>query len=218
MDDAPLFEVTTPTASAAGRRLTTAARVRAQIGSPSGDDGKIEAIIDAVSGECARHCRLARPANMATPPTFGQEVVKATWLATRQARGSRLVLPWRVAISAFGQVVESGVNLTANTDYRLIAGGILERLAEDEPIAWSTGKIVVPYTAGWVLPDGVPAELEGLVTEQIKARYLGLQRDPALKATATERVGSETYGTIGADTGLLPALEAALDEFRARPV
>ena len=64
--DAPLFEVTEPAADAAARRLTTAAKVRALIGSPAGDDTKIETLIDGISAECAAYCRLARPAEEIT--------------------------------------------------------------------------------------------------------------------------------------------------------
>lgn len=220
--DAPLFEVTTAAADAAARRLTTAAKVRALIGSPSTDDAKMEAIIDGVSAECARYCNLARPANMASPPTFGQEVVKATWMKTWDRRTSVLILPWRVAMSAFGQVVEDGVNLTVNVDYRLIGGGMLERLSGDASRCWSSGKIVVPYTAGWDLPADVPADLESQVIKQVTLGYYGADRDPGLRSDSTEGVGSETYAVIGGDsiseTGFLKSLETVLGSYRSWPV
>lgn len=217
--DSPLFEVTTPAADAAARRLTTAAKVRALIGSPSDDDAKLEAIIDGVSAECARYCNLARPANMASPPTFAEEVVKATWLKTCERRTSILILPWRVAISGFGQVVEDGVNLTVNVDYQLIGGGMLERLRGDSPAGWSSGKIIVPYTAGWVLPAGVSAELESQVIKQVSLGYYGADRDPGLRSDSTEGVGAETYAVIGGDSigesGFLKSLETVLASYRS---
>ncbi len=220
--DLPLFEVTTP-ATLAGRRLTTAAKVTTALGLPAGTaTALIESIIDAVSGECARYCRLARPANWATPPTFGQEVVKATWLQVDCERGTRLMLPWRIAISAMGQLVEAGTNLTVNTDYRLLGGNILERLSSDIPVRWSSGKIVAPFTAGWSLPTDVPAELEGQVIEQVKMRYLASPRDPALRSESTENVGSASYAVIGGDSigesGLLKSLESALADLRDEAV
>lgn len=216
--DLPLFEVTTA-ASLAGRRLTTALKVTAALKLPAGTDTPlIEQIIDEVSGEGARHCRLARAANWATPPTFGQEVCKATWLRVDCERGSQLMLPWRVAISTFGQVVENGSNLTVNTDYQLLGGNLLERISNDIPIRWSSGKIVAPYTAGWSLPADVPAELEGQVIEQVKMRYLSTDRDRSLRSESEPDLYSATYGVPGGDTisenGLLRSLEAALDDFR----
>lgn len=215
-DDLPLFEVTTPAVNAAARRLTTAAKVRALIGSPAGDDTKIETLIDGVSAECAAQCGLARPASMASPPTFGQEVVRATWMQACQERGSQLVLPWRVAITP-GQVVENGTNLTVNVDFRLVGGGILERLSGDAPARWASGKIVVPYTAGWVLPDGVPPELERQVIEQVKMAYFGADEDPAVRSENVPGVYQASYAVAGGDSigrsGLLVALEAALAPF-----
>jgi hypothetical protein len=217
MLDAPLFEVTTPATNAAARRLTTAANVNALLGqSATTDQTVIETIIDQVSAECAGYANLARAPSGAVP-TFGQEVVKATWLIASWYRSSRLLLPWRTPITAFGTVVEDGTNLVANTDYRLVDGGVLERISSDYPICWSVGKIIVPYTAGWSLPTGVPAELEGQVIEQVKMRYKARTRDPSLRSEATQDVGSAAYGVIGGDSigesGLLKSLESALAPF-----
>lgn len=217
MSEAPLFEVTTPTADAAARRLTTAAKVNAALRQSSAtDQSLIESIIDAVSGECATFANLARAPSGAVP-TFGQEVVKATWLITSNDRGTRLRLPWRLPITAIGTVIEDGSNLTVNVDYRLVDGGLLERMSSDYPICWSYGKIVVPYTAGWVLPANVPAELEGRVIDQVKMRYLATDRDPSLRSEGTQEVGTATYNVEGGDSigasGLLKSLEMALASF-----
>lgn len=221
-DDSPLFEVTTPAANADARKLTTAARVRGIIGSPSADDTKIGTLIDFVSADCARYCRLAAPVDNASPPTFGQEVVKATWLQTCHDRGTKLILPWRVAISEFGAVTEDGEALTADVDYRHVGAGLLERISDDVPVCWSRGKIVVPYIAGWELPDDVPPELESQVIQQVAMRYRGAARDPALRSSSTERVGSATFAVPGGDSigdsGLLVSLESALAAFRSHPV
>jgi hypothetical protein len=220
-DDLPLFEVTTAAADAASRRLTTAAKVRALIGSPAGDDSKIETLIDGVSADCASFCGLARPANMASPPTFGEEVVKATWLKACRARGSELRLPWRVAITP-GQVIEDGTNLTANVDYRLVGGGLLERISGYAPIRWSGGKIVVPYTAGWDLPDQVPPELERQVIEQVKMAYFSAGDDPRVRSEAIPDTYQASYAVAGGDSigrsGLLLSLESALVPFSAGTV
>lgn len=216
--DAPLFEVTTPASDAAARRLTTAAKVRALIGSPAGDDTKIETLIDGVSAECATFCKLARPADMSSPPTFGEEVVRATWLATCERRTAMLILPWRVAITP-GQVVEDGINLTVNVDYRLIGGGMLQRISDGAPRCWSSAGIVVPYTAGWGLPDDVPPELERQVIEQVKMAYYGLEDDPRIRSETVPGVHQASYSVVGGDSigqsGLLISLESALAPFKS---
>jgi hypothetical protein len=213
----PLFEVVTPAVSAAARRLTTAAKVQAALRMGAVDTTLIESIIDAVSGECTRFCNLARGA--AGPvPTFGLEVVRATWLATDMDRSSVLILPWRTPITTVGSVIEDGTTLVMNTGFRLLGSGMLERMADDAPVCWSPGKIVVSWTAGWSLPTEVPAELEGQVIEQVKMKYLATDRDPALRSENTPDVWSGSYAVTGGDSicesGLLKSLEGALSPFK----
>ena len=213
----PLFEVITPAASATARWLTTAAKVQVALRLGTVDTTLIESIIDSVSGECVRFANLARSAS-GTVPTFGQEVLRATWLGTDMDRSSNLMLPWRAPVTAVGSVVEEGTSLVPNTDFRLLGSGMLERIAADIPACWSTGKIVVSWTAGWSLPAEVPAELEGQVIEQVKMKYLATDRDPALRSENTPDVWSGSYGVAGGDSigesGLLKSLEAALAPFK----
>ena len=213
-----LFEVVTPAANAAARRLTTAAKVQVALRLGTVDTTLIESIIDSVSGECVRFANLARSAS-GTVPTFGQEVLRATWLGTDMDRSSIMILPWRAPVTAVGSVVEDGTSLALNTDCRLLGSGMLERMAADAPVCWSTGKIVVSWTAGWSLPSDVPAELEGQVIEQVKMKYLATDRDPALRSENTPDVWSGSYAVAGGDSigesGLLRSLEAALSPFKA---
>lgn len=218
MSDAPLFEVVTAIGTAVDRRLTTATKVQDALGIGTTNTSLIETMIDQVSGECANVANLARATN-GTVPTFGEEVVKATFLITSHDRGTRLRLPWRTPITAVGTVVEDGTTLTVNTDFRLVDGGLLERMSSDYPISWSYGKIVVTYTAGWDLPAGVPAELEGRVIDQVKMRYLARERDPGLRSESTPDVGAATYNVEGGDSigdsGLIKSLEMALAPFKS---
>jgi hypothetical protein len=116
-------------------------------------------------------------------------------------------------------VVEGGTTLTEGNDYELLQCGLLLRLdaMTQAPKLWSGSKIVVAYTAGWSLPDGVPADIEGPVIEQVKLAYLATDRDPALKSDSTSDVGAETYALPGSDnigeSGLLKSLEEALSDF-----
>jgi hypothetical protein len=95
---------------------------------------------------------------------------------------------------------------------------MLERMADDTLVCWSTGKIVVSWTAGWSLPAEVPAELEGQVIEQVKMKYLATDRDPALRSENTPDVWSGSYAVAGGDSigesGLLRSLEVALSPYR----
>ncbi len=224
MIDAPVFAVVTPAASAAARRLTTAAKVQAVALDGAGTDtALIEALIDRASAAAASYCNLKRDASD-SPATFGRETCRATWRPVNAWRGCALILPWRVPITSISSVVEDGVTLDASA-YALRNGGLLDRLADDGAlIAWSSASIVVTFVAGWDLtsPDATPPDIEAAVIEQVKAMYLGRQRDPALRSEATEGVGSASYTVAGGDSmgrnGLLAVVEAALDGLRAVPV
>ena len=97
MDDRPLFEVVTPAASAAARRLVTAAYVGATMETPPAD-AVLESYIDEVSARAAEFCRLAKDA-IGTPPTFAAEALRATWFGTSATRGPRLL-----AVASAGDV------------------------------------------------------------------------------------------------------------------
>ncbi len=212
MLDAPRFEVTSTEVVVASRRLTTAAAVRAALKDTSSTyDTLIESIIDRVSADCVNFCNLARDIG-GKQPTFVSETLRATWLITNCGRDHELLLPWRAPVTAITSVVEDGVTLTS-ADYQLTAGGILERISNDAPMPWSTGKIVVVYVAG-VTAGTIPPELEGKVIDQVKMLYLGTDRDGALRSEAVPDVYQASYGVIGGDSisesGLLKSLEHAL--------
>ena len=220
----PLFEVTSAAADAAARRLTRKENVKAALRITTDDDDTlIEQYIDRVSASAAKYCKLARAVGT-TPPTFGTETLCATWFAECgcASRGNLLILPWRAPFGAMSGVVEGGTTLTGGDDYELLQGGLLLRLdaVTQAPKLWSGSKIVVAYTAGWSLPDGVPPEIEGPVIEQVKLAYLASDRDPALKSDSTTDIGAETYALVGSESigesGLLKALEDALADFRDR--
>lgn len=216
MLDAPRIRVTSAAASAAARRLTTAANVRAALKqSDTTDDTLIESIIDRVSADCVAYCNLARDIAGGVP-TFGQETIEATWLMASCGRDSELLLPWRLPITSITSVVEDGVTLDA-ADYRTMPGCILERVSSDAPYPWSTAKIVVTFVAGFSLPGSVPAELEGQVIEQVKYRYKSTKRDPSIRSENVPDVWSGTYAVAGGDSigesGLLKSLESALTPY-----
>ena len=211
----PIFEVTSAAATAAARRLATAAKVQAVLfGGEATDTALIEAMIDRVSARAARHCNLAKAATGAAP-TFGRETCRATWPVRGGSCDEVLFLPWRVPVTSISSVVEDGVTLSA-TDYQLRGGAILERLSDGVPVPWSRAKIVVTYVAGWQLEnaDQVPPDLEAAVIDQVKVMYLTRDRDYTLRSEDVPGVYSASYSAAEGD-GLLPHVDAALAEYRA---
>lgn len=213
----PLFEVVTPTANAAARRLTTAEKVRLMIGSPSGHDTLIESIIDRVSARAAQHCKLAQDATGALP-TFGAETLRATYFKVSEARRGKLLLPWRVPVTGFSSIVEDGVTLAEGTDFEQISKAVLQRLSGDSHCDWSCGKIVVTFAAGWSLPGNVPPDLEEQVIDQVSAMYQSRDRDKTLKSETITDVGAWNYSAPGGSeigsSGLLISLESALSPYK----
>lgn len=214
--DMPLFEVVTAAEDAEARRLVTAAEVRTIIGSPEGDDNTIETLIDGATALCARFCGLANAAT--SPITFGQEALRATWLATTFPRSAQLLLPWRVPVTAVA-IEEAGTELEEGA-FR-IRGTVLERIVGGALAAWSSSAIVVEYTAGWILPDDdglVPADLKMAVIDQVKMQYAGRTRDLGLRSEDIPGVWSGTYNVAGGDSigrsGLLISVEDALTPYR----
>ncbi|MCW5733483.1 MAG: hypothetical protein KIS73_05130 [Enhydrobacter sp.] len=220
MSDGPIFTVLTPAATAAARRLTTAAKVQALLfGGATTDTALLEALIDRASAMAAAYCNLARDA-AGLPPTFSREVCRATWRPGMAARTGSLMMPWRYPITAIGPVVADGVTLQA-ADYGM-RGASLERLDSDGALStWPAAGIVVDFTAGWPIPepDAVPSEIEVAVIDQVKAMYQGRRRDPALRSETTDGVGSASYSVAGGDSigrsGLLLSVEATLDAYRS---
>jgi len=215
----PMLEVTAAAANGAARMLTTSAKVQAVLGIAT-DTALIEAMIERVSALAAARCGLARDVAGAMP-TFGTETLRATWFVDSGERPrSALILPWRVPVTTITSVVEAAVTLTAGTDYRLVGGGLVERLVQDAPVAWSSGKIVVTYVAGWALAtaNAVPPDLEAAVIEQVKGMYVARARDPAVRSVNVPEVYSASYSVAGGDSigssGLLAQVEAALAPYR----
>lgn len=220
MADRPIFEVVTPAVSAEARRLCTVAAVEAVMEDADipNTAAEIEAHIDAVSAQMARLAGLAADA-AGTVPTFASEVCRATWYAAPCSRGVRLLLPWRVPVTAIVSVVEDGVTLSAGTDFVLEPAGMILRLASDCPSCWSSAKIVINFTAGWTLPSGAPPELSAACAQQVKYAIMAKDDDPALRSYTVNDIRSETFNVPGGDSitksGLLVQVDAALAPYRS---
>jgi hypothetical protein len=214
MADRRLFQVVSAAADASARRLVTAEYVGAMMADPPAD-AVLEAYIDEVSAVMAEEAGLA--SDGVHEPTFAEEDLRATWFASTCVRSDRLELPWRLPITDL-TVTEAGAALTAGTDYQLLPGGVLLRLSDDTPIAWSSDKIVVDYTAGWYLPEDAPTRLGTACAEQVKYRAMAFDRDPAVRSESTPDVYSASYAVPGGDTvaknGLLLQVDSALDQYR----
>lgn len=222
MRNASKIEVTTP-ASASNRRLVTAAEFNAAVGQGAAvDQAKIEAIIDGVSEDIANYCGCARDTTSGAEPTLVSETLRATFSKDYCAtRTHRLLLPWRTPITSFTSFTEAGLPLALDTDYRHIGGGILERVSDGYPVCWSWDVLIVAYVAG-LTPGSIPPGIKNQVIDQVKLKYFGAGRDPAIMSENIPDVYSATYGVAGGrsigESGLLKSLEQALTRYKVLEV
>lgn len=216
-----LLETVTPAAAGATRQLTTKEKVKADLGiTESTYDALIDQYIDQVSDQAARYANLDGDTAGAFP-TFGAETLRATWYGLNGRRDGNMLLPWRPKIAITG-ITEGGSALVAGTDYRMV-GGELQRISGGYPGPWySSDDLVVTFTAGWTLPDGVPPGLEAAVIDQVKLIFAGRDRDPGLRSLDIPGVSSETYSVAGGSSigedGMLLPFERALEQYRRQVI
>jgi hypothetical protein len=221
----PLFEVVVPAADAAARRLVSVDVAMAMLGGEGFDETQVALLLDAASAAAATYCNLQRAGTL--PPTFGRELLRATFSSDWCGR-QNLMLPWRVPIASIS-ITDGDAVLVENEDWQHYGSGLIGRRVGGMPAAWSgSGPIVVEYEAGWLLgldasyggdADPVPADIVALVVDQVRMQYLARGRDPALRAEAVPDVWSGTYNWAGGEgavgsSGLLVTLEMALEPFK----
>lgn len=240
--DRPTFTIVVGT-TPLERRLIPLSMIRALNGLTEADvgDETLNLLIDAALAAAARYCKLAIAG--AQPPTFAQEAVRATWPDVEtydynwrrtwlpNGRGHQLFLPWRVPITAIA-VTEADVDLVQDTDFRLLGSGVVERLNGGTYCGWSTGAIVVDYTAGWIATpadpsydesegEPMPPDLVALIADQIRLAYFQRSTDPTLRSEDVPGIWSGSYNVAGGDAisayGLSRPLQMALDAYRAPP-
>lgn len=234
----PTFEVVTA-ADAAGRLLVSVETIRdltgiAETGDGSMSDAALEALIRAALAQCAKSCKVAT--HRAAAPTLAQEAVRATWLpassydalaGSRPAdRPSLLLLPWRAPIISI-EVAEGETELVEGTDFRLLEGGLVERIGA----CWDASEaIVVDYTAGFAPKVDYPEEQEGepmpddlvpLLADQVRMAADRRDIDLNLRSEDVAGVWSGTYNVAGGSaidtSGLILPLYEALRPYRAPP-
>lgn len=125
--------------------------------------------------------------------TLGRETLQETfrvhhsrYLARRldSERTQYLMLSRRPVVSIDG-LIQDGVALDPS-EYEVDGSGALKHLSSDRPTDWNGNKVVVTYTAGWLLPgqDGrtLPRDIESATIGLVKAAWFARLRDPNIKS------------------------------------
>jgi hypothetical protein len=190
---------------AAHQRLTTVEALRVELGLTGGaDDAYLEALIEQASAAMASWCGRS----------FALESVRET--LHRDGRAGTLMLSrWPVvsieAVTIGGTVLDPALAEAED-------GGFLYQLDGNGcRIGWPSGRAVVDYRAGYVLPDKpastLPKDIERAAIIQVKAWFLGRDRDPLTRSENVEGVGSTDYFS-GTRTDLVPEVENILSRYR----
>lgn len=104
-----------------------------------------------------------------------------------------------------------------STDYEIDTNtGELFRLINDGRAMWTGRKLVVSYTAGWKLPldsgRTLPADIERAAVLAVSAMYNARARDPLLRSSSIDMVGSDSWLDPQSGTSGLPMQAVALLE------
>ena len=178
--------VTTPAASF---DLTTLETVRSELGvTDHAGDENLSRWIRHASDVISKYCNRV----------FAQETIEETFrLATRNGD----LLLSRYPVQSIASVQENDETLAA-ADYEFAsATGLLTRLRDDTPTCWPPGKIVVTYTAGYILLTDLPFGIERACIVLVNQYRQSATRDPQLRSEAVEGVSSAGYFDGGTEAG-----------------
>lgn len=191
-----MLTVTTPAES---DTLVSLDILKATLGiSGSSQDEALESYIDRASDFIARQCKRA----------FGLATYDETFRLARL--NERLVLS-RYPVAAIESVVEDGTTLDSD-QYELDAdSGILTRLHGGRACWWPISTTIVTYQAGFDLPDDSPGALQQATMRLVTAWRAAAARDPALRSSAVEGIGTNSYQVT---TDMLPEIAGLIAPFR----
>lgn len=173
----------TVTDAASSYDLTTVAAVKSDLGITGSDH-------DAWIGDAIGY------ASAIVADAVGRVLAEETVSEVQDHRGQPFALLLaRWPVSEVASVTLDGETIEA-TDYDVDEeAGTLHRLSGGRRVAWQSGRYVIAYTAGYILPGAVtptlPASLERATIELVKVQWHQRERDPLLR-TAT--VGALTMG------------------------
>ncbi|WP_096704232.1 hypothetical protein [Magnetospirillum sp. 15-1] len=194
---------------ATNTRLTTVAAIKAEMGITSGaDDAWFQDAIERASAAVRSWCNCI----------FTQETISQV---IRLQHPEDSLMLTRVPVVSVDIIAVNGKELGAGDYEHDAATGLIYRLdAAGDHIRWPTGKVVVEYSAGFILPGDpgrtLPHDVERATLLLMKADYFGRQRDPLVKSENVSDALSTSYWVGGFRDGgtLPPEVEGLLSPYR----
>lgn len=206
--------IVTVASPASETALTTLARVKLELGIPTGtttSDEILQNKIDEASDdiEAALGFRLVR-----------ETAVETFWHEQYDSAPEKIVLD-RTPVASITSVVVDGVAIDAST-WRLDPNtGELFALCDGYPSVWVfCQSVVVTYGGGYILPPAskrtLPKGIEGACVALVSSFWAARGRDPTLRSEEIPDLISATYwvGAVGEDGELPPDIVTKLAPFR----
>ncbi len=206
--------ILTVTSPATNFDLTTISDVRLDLElTATDDDAWFAKAIKRASATAANYCNRV----------FAQQSYSEEFMRDEFRSQYRDQEPLRLAqfpVTTVASVTEDGVVTDASL-YELDGkAGLLHRLSGDANgrEQWTGCKIVVAYTAGYVLSGAsrnVPADLEDAVIRLVKAAHFARKRDPMLRSEDVSGVLSQSWwiGSASDNGAIPPDIRSLLDEY-----
>jgi hypothetical protein len=179
------------------QRLTTAeTAIQAGMVDATLAAAEIERLIGAASGTIARHCNRV----------FGRRRLRERFWGTSGA-----LIASQSPVMEIHAITVDGAELDP-AGYEVDAeAGLLYRLdAAGERCPWYGRRLVVEYSAGWILPGeddrDLPGEVEQACLLVVSDLVAGAGRDPRLRSESVEGVGAVSWLDPRQGTEQLPSL------------
>lgn len=198
--------ILTVVTAAASKALTRLQTVKSELKIHEGSqDEQLRRLIGVASGQIARWCNRE----------FASETVEELFT---EPRSTPVLILARTPVTAIAAVTENDAALTA-ADFEVSAdAGLLYRRCDGTRGRWPSGRIVVRYTGGYQLLDGLPFEVEQACLRLVTQAWYAGGRDPLVRSETVEGIGSVGYalpGAVGGLEGGLPGdVAALLDPYR----
>ena len=208
-----MLKIITPPATS---DLTTINVVKRDLDiSTSRDDAYLCGLIQSCSWAAETFCRRSFGL------TVYQETFRRKYSGGCSMNGQTNLVLSRFPLVSISSIVEDdGPALTEGVDFDADSDGVVARLCNDRVRDWNSAKIVVEYSAGYLLPNDsgrtLPVDIERAVLLTVKAAYFSRTRDPLLKSQDVHGLEATSFGAVGLGphNDLLPEAESLLTPYR----
>jgi len=187
--------------------LTTLATVKTELGITNTDSDawlqtKITQTSVAIASACGR--------------VFQQETVADYFNLGWRSNDGALVLS-RYPVNEVVAVTQSNSVLPADQYEFQSSNGMLFRMRGDCRSVWCGGRIIVTYSAGYVLLSTLPHDLEQACILLVKQNWYSKTRDPLVKSVSIPGVSTYDYwvGGVSQGGGMPPEVQTLIQPYKA---